>query len=289
VTPFTDVHLKQLKTEGYCIVEKWLDDDLLDRAQRDLLTVVPTWEQHRLPFVKAPMWLDFPYQNDAANDIALHPDLIAFAEKVLETTEIVLAHSEMLIKYAGAYNMDQTMHMDWGNNSLVVPPQDGFDQLASITYYSDVTLDLGPTKFVGWSDADSYLHQREWRKDEAPELYAKEQSAVVPAGSILLYGMRSFHRGSAMIATEGTRHSQHVAYKRAGDQWTGWGGHPRHAGQPKMDALLTRLTPRQREMIGFPAPGDAYWTEFTLDGVARRYPEMDMTPYRNAISSDSAS
>lgn len=282
MSAFTDVHLKQLKTEGYCVVERWLDDDLLERAQRDLHTVVPTWEQHGLPFVKAPMWLDFPYQNDAANDIALHPDLIAFAEQVLGTADIRLAHSEMLIKYAGAYNMDQTMHMDWGNNTLVVPPEDGFDQLASITYYTDVTLELGPTKFVPWSDAEGYLHQREWSKDAAPELYAREQSVVVPAGSILLYGMRSFHRGSAMLATEGTRHSQHVAYQRASDHWNGWGGIPKSAGRASTDALLSRLTPRQREMLGFPAPGNPYWTEFTLDGVARRYPDMDMTPYQAA-------
>ena len=42
-------------------------------------------------------------------------------------------------------------------------------------------------------------------------------------------------------------------------------------------------TPRQREVIGFPAPGHAFWNAETLEGTARRYPKMDMTPYREAF------
>ena len=30
--------------------------------------------------------------------------------------------------------------------------------------------------------------------------------------------------------------------------------------------------------FGFPAPGHPYWTDETLDGVAARYPGMDMAP-----------
>ena len=39
-------------------------------------------------------------------------------------------------------------------------------------------------------------------------------------------------------------------------------------------------TPRQREVLGFPRPGDEYWTDETLEAVALRYPRMDMAPYR---------
>ena len=36
-------------------------------------------------------------------------------------------------------------------------------------------------------------------------------------------------------------------------------------------ASVRQLTP-----LGFPAPGDPYWTEETLAGVAARYPQLDM-------------
>ena len=32
-------------------------------------------------------------------------------------------------------------------------------------------------------------------------------------------------------------------------------------------------------LIGFPAPGDPYWDEEAVAGVAARYPGMDMGPY----------
>ena len=35
----------------------------------------------------------------------------------------------------------------------------------------------------------------------------------------------------------------------------------------------------------FAAPGNAYWTEETIDAVGQRYPGMDMTPYKKAQKS----
>ena len=53
-----------------------------------------------------------------------------------------------------------------------------------------------------------------------------------------------------------------------------------------MRQFLERATPRQREMVGFPAPGHSYWTPETIADVAQRYPRMDMTPYRNGLALD---
>lgn len=33
-------------------------------------------------------------------------------------------------------------------------------------------------------------------------------------------------------------------------------------------------------LFGFPAPGEEYWDTQTLRDVGKRYPHMDMTPYR---------
>jgi hypothetical protein len=37
---------------------------------------------------------------------------------------------------------------------------------------------------------------------------------------------------------------------------------------------------RQLTVLGFPEPGHPYWNEETLRGVARRYPLLDMAPWR---------
>jgi hypothetical protein len=47
-------------------------------------------------------------------------------------------------------------------------------------------------------------------------------------------------------------------------------------------------SPRQREAIGFPPVGHEYWNEEMIEGVSRRFPGMDMTPYRDALVSRSS-
>jgi hypothetical protein len=41
-----------------------------------------------------------------------------------------------------------------------------------------------------------------------------------------------------------------------------------------------KTTPRVRTLFGWPQPGHAYYTDITLKGIAQRFPNMDLTPYR---------
>ena len=36
---------------------------------------------------------------------------------------------------------------------------------------------------------------------------------------------------------------------------------------------------RERELFGFPRPGDPHWNDQTVSGVQQRYQNIDMTPY----------
>jgi hypothetical protein len=151
-----------------------------------------------------------------------------------------------------------------------------------IVYYTDVTVDLGPTYVVSAEHTRDLpvRGERFYPRAEFPELYEAEQPATVPAGSALIYSMRTLHRGSAMRASAGVRFSQFVAFHSVGPRWLGSHSFQGSGGRPEMDRFLTRATPRERELVGFPAPGDPYWNEEALAGVAARYPEMDMSPYR---------
>lgn len=288
---FTAAHLDEWRGNGFVIVEGFLSEAEVARAQADLHTLVPTWEQYRddrqsWPDAKPLTWLQFPYKVPALDDVTLHSELLDFAEQALGPYDVVLAHSEILAKYAGEADFDQPMHVDYMNNTLVVPPpDDDIDALASITYYSDVTVELGPTRVVSFQESEKWSERPSWPRDDAPELFERERKVTVPAGSIIIYTMKTFHRGSAFTATEGARFSHHIAYQRAEMTWSGWRSFPQLGAQPWMAELVTRLDPRQRSALGFPRPGHAYWRDATIAAVQRRYPDMDMTPYRDALVS----
>ena len=49
-----------------------------------------------------------------------------------------------------------------------------------------------------------------------------------------------------------------------------------------MNRFMAEATPRQRELLGFPAPGDGLWTEKFIEGMAKRYKGFDPAPYHAA-------
>ena len=86
------------------------------------------------------------------------------------------------------------------------------------SYYTDVTVDLGPTYVVSAElTRDLPVTGRRFSsREEYPQLYAAEKPATMPAGSALIYSMKTLHRGSAIKATEGVRFSQFIGYHTAG-------------------------------------------------------------------------
>jgi hypothetical protein len=105
---------------------------------------------------------------------------------------------------------------------------------------------------------------------------------LAKAGSLLIFTGRTIHRGSAIKADLGERYVQFISYHAAAATWMenqNWPGGLPDANAPEIERLIEDATPRQREMLGFPAPGHPYWNDETLRGVAARYPKIDMTPY----------
>jgi hypothetical protein len=71
-----------------------------------------------------------------------------------------------------------------------------------------------------------------------------------------------------------------TAYEVWGPRWTGRTGWASDSLDSHWTELMERATPRERELFGFPSPGDPYWTDQTLADVQSRYPAMDLSPYR---------
>jgi ectoine hydroxylase-related dioxygenase (phytanoyl-CoA dioxygenase family) len=293
----TENQIEHWKRHGYVIVENFLSPEELAEAEENIDRYMPTWEEyvaHRQRYVsmtgnantpQTPSgWVvnNFPFAGDALNHVALHPFLLGFVERILGYDRLALSHSGLTGKYAGRGDYDQLLHTDYTNNTLAFPGSDTTSvDLPIIVYYTDVTVESGPTYVVSQELTRDFVPgPRHRTREDHPEWYAAEVPVVCPAGSAFIYSMRTFHRGSAMRATEGLRWSHSMAFHTAESRWLGSATFQKAGGSAEMDHFITYATPRQREIVGFPPVADPYWTDETLAGVQDRYPGMDMTPYK---------
>jgi ectoine hydroxylase-related dioxygenase (phytanoyl-CoA dioxygenase family) len=289
---------------GYVIIKEFLDPDELKAAHENLFQYLPTWQEYseRAPLFRnlhgsssrsAPGWIryEFPYAGEALNQVALHPFLVGFVERLVGHGNLLASHGAIVGKYSGRADYDQELHEDYTNNTLAFPSSGTkMIDVPMIVYYTDVTEELGPTYIVSREHTHnlSPTGRRFYTREDYPELYEHEKPATLPAGSVLIYSMRAVHRGSAMRAREGARLSQFVAFHTAGYPWLGSHSFQGLGDLPEMHHLVTHASPRQRQLLGFPSPGDPYWTNETLAGVAARYPDMDMIPYETERLKQSA-
>ncbi|MCH2668082.1 MAG: phytanoyl-CoA dioxygenase family protein [Deinococcales bacterium] len=282
----SDDVLDNLRTEGYAVVEGFLNPKELAAAREGLFLEYPTPEAYFANPEKYTQLVETqfsglkfaPYSSWDLNKIAFHPDLVDFAERFCGTTNLELYKIELWAKYSGAIDYDQAHHRDFGNHNMVVPRRDMlWPQLTSFILLSDVTEEDGPTKIVPRAHGE-----------KAPmiphlltmgEMQEHEVTITAPAGSLFLYSTDIFHRGSAMTGKNRSRFILLADYSARGNPWMGKMSWPRYANLPAWRKMMERASVRERDLFGFPSPGNEYWNEQTLADVQARYPGMDMTPY----------
>ncbi|HEY6622457.1 MAG TPA: phytanoyl-CoA dioxygenase family protein [Acidimicrobiales bacterium] len=225
----------------------------------------------------------FPFAEMALNQLVVHPRLIALAEELLGTDQIRLYQGLASAKYSeGPQDYEQLLHVDYGNHTLVVPRTDmGYQHLELFVYLSDVTSETAATRMVSRRLTADIPVERTYLSftDYAP-LYESEVPASGPAGSVLAYRPDVFHRGTSLSAEGSVRYLLHVAYKPVATDWLGYQSWPAAAEGAPWHRFVSEATLRQLTVLGFPEPGHPYWTDETLNGVAARYPRLDMTPWR---------
>jgi Phytanoyl-CoA dioxygenase (PhyH) len=220
---------------------------------------------------------DFPYRSWDLNRLPVHPDLVDAAERYLETSELHLYKVELWAKYAGAVNYDQPLHRDYGSHSLVVPrPEPRYQQLTTFVYLSDVTDEDGPTCIVPYEAGQDVPYTPLYLPFGA--LAEREVRCTGPAGSLLLYRTDVLHRGSDMTGRERARFSLLADFQVRGTTWGGKMAWPKDHPD-RWAKFIPACSVRQRDLFGFPRPGDPYWCQETLEGVAARYPGIDLEPY----------
>jgi hypothetical protein len=285
-----DATLDEVRHRGFSLLEGFLAPDELAAAREALSLHFPAPEDYFADPARHAQYArsqfagveEFPYRSWDLNRLAVHPDLVDAAERYLGTTELHLYKVELWAKYAGAIDYDQPLHRDFGSHSLVVPRLDGrYQQITTFTYLSDVTADDGPTRIVPYDRGQDvpftplYLDFGAMAEVEVP--------AVGPAGSLLVYRTDVLHRGSDFTGSGRSRFSLLVDFQARGTTWGGKMAWPKDSPN-RWAKFIPQCTVRQRDLFGFPRPGDAYWNEQTLTDVAARYPGMDMSPYESAAA-----
>jgi len=281
-----DAKLAEVWDRGFTVVEGFLDAETLAEAQAALWEVFPrpedffadpgahpTLGQSQFSGIKL-----FPYASWALNRIPVYPDLVDAAERFLKTSEIDIYKIELWAKYAGAVDYDQYHHRDYANHTLVVPRADGLmPQMTCFIMLSDVTELDAPTKAVPVEKTGHI--PLGVNRVKMGELFEDEVAVTGPAGSILIYKTDVFHRGSNFLAPDRARFMLLADFKARGWRWQGKHAWPDHAGSKHWNGAMSRMTPRERDLFGWPPVGDPYWNAQTLADMALRYPDMDLAPY----------
>jgi hypothetical protein len=292
VAEIAESHIEHWREHGYVVLERFVSGRELTEAQAEFECYFPTWDE----YVAAPrrhQWVNngpirhFPFDGDILNRIVVHPGLTGLVERLLGTSEILLSQAILVAKYSGAQNdEDQPLHVDFDDNSLLYPTNDGrYEQIPMIVYLTDVTAGLSPTFVVSRRHTDGrFLVPTAVLARQDGSLYELEVPIETRAGSVFVHSMRTFHRGSSFRG-EGHRFAIHLTYRHALGHWMGWSLWARQANQPAMIRFLETASVRQRELVGFPPLAHDYWTKETVAGVAARYPGMDIAPYRDALAS----
>ena len=289
-----DATLDEVRHQGFSLLEGFLAPDELKAAQDALWKHFPTPEDYfaapvtpehkRFAGSQFAGVEEFPYRSWDLNRLAVHADLVDGAERYLDTTDLHLYKVELWAKYAGAVDYSQPLHRDYGSHSLVVPrPEPRYQQITTFIYLSDVTEVDGPTVIVPY-DAGKVVPYTPLYLPFG-ELAESEVRCIGPAGSLLVYRTDILHRGSDFTAAGRARFSILVDFQVRGTTWGGKMAWPKQSPE-RWAKFIPQCSVRQRDLFGFPRPGDPYWTPETLAGVAERYPGIDLTPYRpSAVAS----
>jgi len=286
-----DKNIAEIFDRGFTVLPGFLDKDTLREAQEALFRVYPKPEDYFADPEKYPQYGKsqfsgihvFPFPDWGVNMIPVYPDLIDAAERFLGTREIDLYKAELWAKYSGAINYDQFHHRDYRNHTIVVPREDNTNaQMTTFVLLSDVGPHDGPTKVV------PIEHTRDipigTARTKFGDMFDKEVSIEGPAGSLMVYKTDVFHRGSNFTAPGHARFAILTDFKTRQWRWQGKLAWPDHAEKKVWDEAMSRMSVRQRDLFGFPPPGSDYWNAQTLRDVQMRYPEMDLTPYRESIA-----
>jgi hypothetical protein len=230
---------------------------------------------------------EFPFPGTGTlNRLVVHPSIVDFARRALDSPDIRLYQASVSAKYTGVTNYEQPMHTDRNHSWLPAVGRAPWWHLEGFLYLSDVGVTTAPTHLVSVLDSGS-------RPTTVPlvmphrdhELYGAEQGPIGVRGSYLAYRPDVFHRAVDLTEPGGARFLLNASYKIAGQDWVGYHTMQSRSTSPRWVAFVEASSPDELALFGFPPPGHPIWSAALLDATERLYPRLDTAPWRSALSS----
>ncbi len=263
--------------------------------------------------------LEFPTTSKFINELTLNHRLLTAVSQLLGTKNIKMVQADLWKKtgvieqdtYGDYQNIDQRIHMDYPNHTLVHPPLwSKHEAVEIIIYLSDCNITAGSTAIIPkenekdpaykwpyrnmpgfgklrWMNNRQSVEKYILEKDRKmytfrQTLYSREKYVYFEPGTILFYRYDTWHRGTP-LKTGKTRFVQNMAFIRDDAEWVGnWNRSPTYSmyrckGNKNIfidqlvEKLIAKISPWQRSIIGFPKIGHKYWNQYTLEAVKQRY------------------
>ena len=217
---------------------------------------------------------EFPTGISALDDMVARPEIVNSVKQLLHAFDIRLLQADVWGKYKG---IDQRIHQDYGNNTLLLPKWETPEAVAVIVYYdnfkggethvvsregeNDPAYRDGPARVApGYhlpfendrKAAEALIRRVEPRLAEFRDtLYAREVAVPYTKGTVLFYRHDLWHRGTP---TFGTRRVHSLGYVKANTPgWTCWNsGFARKSYYSVVEDLIRRWTPEQRTLLNIP-------------------------------------
>ena len=189
-------------------------------------------------------------------------------------------------KYTGEADYDQPFHCDYTNHTLTVPADDEHLKTINVMIYlTDVTDRHGAIRYVPLAESDAIAGVDRIIVPDAEvqaALKQRERSGASGAGSIFVYGIDVYHRGTNLTVAYGHRYTLSASFKAAGNDMIGYSAWPFSFMKP-WHLIFDNATPDQLACLGVPQPGASFWTERTIRRAQDRWPGWDMSAYRMAL------
>jgi hypothetical protein len=297
----TDEEIDLWHTRGWVVIDGLIGTDEIDDAREDLWEMYPTPEEyHADPDGEAGTKLRhgspreatvlgqfiglrvFPFAGKGAlNRLCVHPSIIDVMSRVMRTPDVRLYQTQTWAKFTGDADYEQDMHCD-ANHSIIAPVMRApWWHVEGFLFLSDIDAGCGPTAITSLAEtATRDINARPTRAED-PGLYAAEQHATGVRGSFLIYRPDVFHRGTSMTVEGASRFLFNISYRATPADFVNYHAPQSRASGPDYVAFVSSLDRRQLEVIGFPLPGHPVWDAELVEATQRRYPAMDLDPWRS--------
>lgn len=274
--------------------EKW---DKNPEEIRRICEQSPSMQLLAGPFGKA---LHFPTGLDAVDRLLENEDYLDVACQLLSTNEIRLGYGQIFLREGltdTRYSEHpwQGYHIDNGTNSQL-PPHPNWEQyhyILSGIILHDIELDGAPMlvcpgshrqlpSIFGHHDGRAgglgIADLRQFKELAEPTRVTAKAGSAVFRSSYLIHAAQPFANRSKQRAWMGYHfhRADNADWCHTTRPIPGW-------GSPEFLNFVAKTTPRVRHVLGWPMPGDAYYTSESLQRIAHAYPGIDLTPYQEAL------